>query len=95
MKYYVLFYDVVDDYLERRTQFRQEHLRLVRELYERGDLLLGGALADPADRVMIVFRTDNPGIINDFVHKDPYVKNGLVARWKVRPWTVVVGNVGD
>jgi len=92
MNYYVLFYDVVDDYMERRTEFREEHLKLVRELYDQGDLLLGGALADPADRVLLVFRTGNMEVINEFVHKDPYVKNGLVARWKIRPWTVVIGN---
>lgn len=95
MNYYVLFYDVVDDYLRRRTQFREEHLHLVRKLHEQGDILLGGALADPADRVLLVFHTDDPGIIDDFVKKDPYVKNGLVARWKIRLWTVVIGNVAE
>jgi uncharacterized protein YciI len=90
MNYYVLFYDVVDDYLERRSKYRKEHLGLVRELYDRGDLLLGGALADPADRAIIVFRTENPDIIDDFVSRDPYVKNGLVVRWQIRPWTVAV-----
>ena len=91
MNYFVLFYDVVDDYLERRAEFREEHLGLVRELFDRGALLLGGALADPPDRVLIVFRTENSGIVEDFVRQDPYVRNGLVARWKIRPWTVVVG----
>ena len=95
MNYYVLFYEVVDDYLQRRTQFREEHLDLVKRLHERGEILLGGALADPADRVLVVFHTDNPGIIDDFVNKDPYVRNGLVARWKIRPWTVVIGNVAE
>lgn len=91
MSYFVLFYDVVDDYLERRAEFREEHLGLVRELFDRGVLLMGGALADPADRVLIVFRTEDSKIIEDFVGRDPYVRNGLVARWKIRPWTVVVG----
>ncbi len=95
MKYYVLFYDVVDDYLERRAPFREEHLNLVQRLYEQGAILLGGALADPADRVLIVFHTENTDVIDDFIHRDPYVKNGLVAGWKVRPWTVVIGNVAD
>ena len=91
MDYYVLFYEVVDDYLERRERFREEHLKLVRGFYKQGDLLLGGALADPADQVLIVFCTDKHDIINDFVGRDPYVKNGLVTRWRIRPWTVVVG----
>ena len=91
MDYYVLFYEVIDDYLERREKFREEHLKLVRGLYEQGNLLLGGALADPADQVLIVFRTGNPDVIDDFVRRDPYVKNGLVVRWTIRPWMVAVG----
>lgn len=95
MNYYVLFYYVVEDYLARRAGYREEHLRLVRQMRDHGGLLLGGALADPADQVLMVFRTANTDDIEDFVLKDPYVKNGLVTRWEIRPWTVVVGNAID
>jgi len=27
-----------------------------------------------------------------FARHDPYVINGLVKRWEVRPWTAVIGN---
>ena len=95
MNYYVLFYDVVGDYLQRRGAFREEHLKLVGELYNKGYLLRGGALADPADRVLLVFRTEDTAVINEFVRRDPYVKNGLVTHWEIRPWTVVIGNAND
>lgn len=92
MKYYALFYDVVDDFISRRTAYRGEHLRLAREANRRGELLLAGALSDPADRALLVFRVSDPSAIEDFVRSDPYVTNGLVIRWEVRPWAVVIGN---
>jgi uncharacterized protein YciI len=89
--YYLLLYDVVDDYLERRGMFREAHLNLARKAHERGDLVLAGALAEPADGAVLVFRADGPAVAERFAENDPYVRNGLVTRWRVRPWTVVIG----
>ena len=58
---------------------------------ERGELVLGGALADPPDQAVLVFRTDDPSVVENFVHHDPYVRHGLVKEWRVRAWSVVVG----
>jgi len=90
MKYYILVYHVVEDYVTRRTPYREEHLQLARDAHDRGELVLGGALADPADKAILVFRTEDPKTVESFVQKDPYVKNGLVPRWEIRPWTVVI-----
>jgi uncharacterized protein len=92
MNYYALFYEVVDDFVARRTPFRQEHLRLANKARERGEILLAGALAEPADRALIVFHAADKSNAEAFAHKDPYVVNGLVKKWEVRPWNVVVGN---
>ncbi len=92
MPYYALFYDVVDDFIARRAAFRDEHLRLAREARARGELVLAGALADPADGALIIFQGESPSVAEAFARQDPYVKNGLVSKWKVRTWTVVVGN---
>lgn len=89
--HYFLFYDVSPDYLERRAQFRAEHLALAWAACERGELLLGGALAEPADRAILLFQGDSPQIVERFVAADPYVKNGLVRSWSVRRWDTVVG----
>jgi uncharacterized protein YciI len=89
--YHLLFYDVVPDYLERRVPLRGEHLRLAREAHARGDLVMAGALADPVDSAVLLFRGDDPAVAERFARDDPYVRNGLVTRWQVRPWTVVVG----
>jgi uncharacterized protein YciI len=90
--HFLLFYDVVDDYVEKRAPFREAHLKLARDAYERGEIVLGGALADPADGAVLVFRGDSPEAAEAFVKADPYVKNGLVKAWRVRKWTTVIGN---
>ena len=87
----ILFYDVVDDYVERRAQFRQQHLDLARQSQQRGELVLGGALAEPADAAILVFRGDSTAAAEAFAKADPYVTNGLVKAWRVRKWNTVIG----
>lgn len=89
--HYLLFYDLAEDYVARRPEFRAAHLRMAWESSERGELVLGGALADPPDRAVLLFRADSPGVVEDFAKLDPYVTNGLVRRWHVREWTTVAG----
>jgi uncharacterized protein YciI len=95
MPYFALLYDVVDDFVARRTPFRTEHLRLAGEAHNRGDLVLAGALSDPTDTALIIFRCANKSIVEDFARRDPYVVNGLVKKWTVRPWNVVVGQASE
>ena len=64
--YLVLEYDLVDDYLERRAQFREEHLGLARAAHDRGQLALAGALTDPADRALLVWATEDPAVVEAF-----------------------------
>lgn len=89
--HYQLTYELVDDYLERRGQYRAEHLALAQAATERGELLLAGALADPVDQALLVFDAASAAVVEAFAQADPYVTNGLVRRWRVRPWTVVIG----
>jgi uncharacterized protein YciI len=90
LKYFVLEYEVVDDYAAKRMPYREEHLRLIRETHARGDLILAGAVGDPPDGALLVFRALSPAPAEEFARVDPYVINGLITRWRVRPWTVVV-----
>ena len=90
--HYVLFYDYAPDYMERRDQFRDAHLTLAWQSHERGELLLGGVLADPVDSAMLLFNVETPKVVEAFVAADPYVANGLVTRWRVRPWNTVAGD---
>lgn len=91
MKHFILFYDVVDDYVERRKSFRSEHLELARAAAARGELRYGGAYADPVDGAALVFRGEDDTAARAFAEADPYVQNGLVVRWWVREWTALVG----
>jgi uncharacterized protein len=93
MAYYLLEYALIDDYLARRTTFREEHLALAREAHRRGNLILAGALAEPPDRAVLAWRTSDRSVIERFVDDDPYVRNGLVTSWTIRPWNVVIGGV--
>jgi uncharacterized protein YciI len=90
--YFALFYDVVDDYMARRAAFREQHLKILREAHARGEVVLASAFADPPDKALLVFRAEDRNVPESFAHNDPYVLNGLVKRWEVRPWTVVIGN---
>lgn len=93
--HYLLFYDVVPDYMERRAPLRAEHLALGRAAVARGELVLGGALVDPTDGAVLLFRGDSPAVAEAFAAADPYVRDGLVTRWRVRAWATVVGDAAE
>ncbi|KAF1025555.1 MAG: hypothetical protein GAK40_01382 [Burkholderia plantarii] len=89
--FHMLTYDLADDYLERRGAYRDAHLALATAATERGELLLAGALADPADCAVLIFAGDTPDAARAFAEADPYVRHGLVRQWQVRRWNVAAG----
>ncbi|MEH8018009.1 YciI-like protein [Rheinheimera muenzenbergensis] len=89
--HFLLMYDTAPDYLQRRAEFRSAHLALAWQAAERGELLLAGAVGEPADSALLLFRCDSADIPAAFAKADPYVLNGLVSRWQVKPWQTVVG----
>ena len=93
MKYFALFYDVVDNFTDKRMPFREPHLKLVKEAHERGEIVMAGGLGDPLEQAMIVFRVADASTPENFARADPYVKQGLVKSWRVKPWNVVVGGI--
>lgn len=92
MDYYALLYDLVNDHEIRRQPYREEHLQRILAAQARGELVMAGAFAHPMDRALLVFRASGKAVVEDFARNDPYVKHGLVPRWEVREWTVVVGD---
>jgi uncharacterized protein YciI len=90
--HYLLFYDGGPGYAERRVPFRAAHLAYARAAADRGELLLGGAYADPIDGAVLLFECDSPAPVEAFAAADPYVTNGVVTGWRVRAWTTVVGD---
>lgn len=91
-QHFLLFYDYVPDVLERRGPLRAAHLELAKAAQQRGELILGGALADPVDSAVLLFDCESASVVEEFVRNDPYVQGGLVTRWRIRPWTTVVGD---
>lgn len=90
--HYLLIYELADDYLDRRAAFRTEHLNKAWAAAEKGQMVLAGALANPTDQAILLFKGDSPAVAEAFAKSDPYVLNGLVKRWTVREWTTVVGD---
>ena len=93
--HYLLLYDVVSDYVTRRAPLRAAHIGHARAFVARGELVLGGALADPPDGAVLLFRGDSPAAAEAFARADPYVINGLVTKWRVREWTTVLGPAAE
>jgi uncharacterized protein YciI len=91
--HYVLVYDVVPDYVARRAAFRDAHLALAWQAADRGELVLGGALGDPVEGALLLFKSGSPEVAERFARSDPYVRNGLVTGWRVKPWNTVVGDL--
>ena len=89
--YFILFYHTVDNYVERRAPFREQHIAYANAAHARGELVMGGALAEPADSAVLVFQGEDASVAEEFARNDPYVINGLITAWSVRPWTVVIG----
>jgi uncharacterized protein YciI len=89
--HYMLTYELSEDYMKRRTEFRDAHLGMAWAARERGDLFIAGALQDPVDTAILVFTGESGAAAEEFARNDPYVKNGLVKSWTVRPWMTVVG----
>ncbi len=89
--YFLLFYQTVPQFVEKRAPFREVHLQHAQNALKRGELLMGGALEDPADQAVLLFRGATDSAARSFAENDPYVQNGLITHWEVRPWKVVIG----
>jgi uncharacterized protein YciI len=93
VKHFLLFYEAGPDYVERRPQFRAAHLALAWAAYERGEIVVAGPLADPVDGAVLMFAGEDRSVAEDFARADPYVTSGMVARWHVREWATVIGDL--
>jgi uncharacterized protein len=92
--YFALFYDYVPDALERRKPYRPEHLAYAGEAQKAGRLIMAGAFDPPTDGALFLFKADAAQDVEAFAKADPYVRNGVVTAWRVKPWNVVIGGQG-
>jgi uncharacterized protein YciI len=86
---HVMHYDYVDDVVERRGPYRDDHLALIARWHGDGRIVMAGAVGDPPHGALFVLRVDDPAEAEAFTREDPYVAAGLVTDWRVEPWTVV------
>jgi uncharacterized protein YciI len=92
MKHFLLFYDYVPDYLDRRTAHRAAHFAHALPAVDRGELFLAGACTDEGPPIgVLVFSVENRRTVEDFARADPYVIHGVATSWRVREWTTVAG----
>ena len=92
MKHFVLFYDFVADFMERRAPLRAAHLAHLNASIERDEAQLGGAMADKGPPMgMMLFKAETREPAETFAMTDPYVTGGIVSSWRVREWTTVAG----
>ena len=91
MKHFVLFYDFVPDFRDKRVPHRPAHLDHARASIARGELQLAGAFADDPGGSMLLFKAESAAVAEDFARADPYVINGVAIGWRVREWVTVVG----
>jgi uncharacterized protein YciI len=90
--HYLLIYELADDYMQRRGEDGGEHVQLLKEAQARGELMIGGALIEPVDQGLYLFKGDSPAVAEQFAQRDSYVRRGLVKSWKVRRWMTVAGD---
>lgn len=93
MKTFAVFTYFVENAAEMRAPHREAHLAHLRELHEKGTLLLGGALIDPLDAGLLIMRADTKADIELILAGDAYARNGVWTKIVVREWNVVVGKV--
>ncbi len=89
--HFILFYQVVEGFADKRTLYRAAHLGKIKEAHQAGSLVLAGALADPADGAILIFNGPDQRVAEDFARADPYVTEKLVKSWTVRKWMTVIG----
>lgn len=88
--YYLLTYQLIDDYLEAREAYRADHFQHVKAAQAKGAFFMGGAF-DGGKEAGLLFKVDNKQVVEDFVLNDPYYKAGLVTSWEAKLWHVVIG----
>jgi uncharacterized protein YciI len=86
---YVLLYESADDVASKAPAQFPAHKARLDEFHARGDLLMVGTFGDPQTQgSMAIFRTREAA--EEFAREDPFVLNGVVARYEIRDWNEVL-----
>lgn len=86
---FVMRYRAAEGFLPLAQENGPAHVARLQEFARRGVLLMAGPLDEPLDGDAIgVFTTREAA--EEFIAGDPFVLNGVVAEWSVRPWNEVL-----
>ncbi len=84
----VMFYEVALDGLAKARLHYDAHRARLNDFHARGSLLMAGPFANPAEGAMGVFTSRQAA--EEFIQGDPFVINGVVAKWSLRDWNEVL-----
>ncbi len=84
----VMFYEVAPDGLPKARMHYEAHRARLNDFHTRGSLLMAGPFANPAEGAMGVFTSREAA--EEFIRGDPFVINGVVAKWSLRDWNEVL-----
>lgn len=85
-------YRYVPEILEKRGPFRAKHIEAAKQMADAKKLVMAGALTEPVDGAIFIFRNVTTNEIEAYVKADPYVENNLVKAHEIRPYMVVAGD---
>jgi uncharacterized protein YciI len=80
---YVMEYHPSEGFLPLARQHIAGHRARLQEFYDRGLLLMAGPLDEPPSGQALGIFTTREGA-EEFVAGDPFVRNGVVARYEIR-----------
>jgi uncharacterized protein YciI len=85
---YVMFYENGPDTRALARLHIEAHRARFMDFHRRGLLLMTGPFMDADGGAIGIFTTREAA--EEFAHDDPFVTNGVVARWSVREWNEVL-----
>ena len=86
---YVMRYTAVEDFMPLAQANGPAHVERLGAFHARGVLLLAGTLQEPMNGDALAVFTSREAA-EEFVAGDPFVVNGVVASWEIRPWYEVL-----
>jgi uncharacterized protein len=84
----VVFYEVAADGMAKAQANYPAHRQRIDAFAQRGQLLMVGPYANPAEGALAVFRTRADA--EAFVQDDPFVVNGVVGQVRMKDWNEIL-----
>jgi uncharacterized protein YciI len=91
---YVLLYETAPGALPKAMELFPAHQKHYGPFVERGELLGIGTFGDPQEEGSMAIFTSREAA-EEFVKRDPFTLEGVVARWTIRDWDDVLSDTGS